>query len=343
MLIRDGKEYRNLQQQVAENTDDIAELKQGGVGFEVYSKSEADAKFATKTELTNKQDTLVSGTNIKTINNQSLLGEGNITIESGDTYTAGTGININSSDVISVDNTVVPYKTDLATVATSGSYNDLSNKPDLSVYETKAEAFSGSYTDLTNKPDLSVYETKAEAFSGNYNDLTNKPTIPHAVAAGTGLSLAVGSSTDTVSVDSTYVPAQVENQLTLSSNNKVTGICGYNIASSGVCVHYIKLHINTANDKAYVTCTLITNSGTQFNFSTLETYLKDNSIEVAASGQCEDLGDVYTVMSIAAVYWPGVDRPALSFLGYNSSSQVGSSTALLVSNTITVTDTVIAI
>ena len=39
--------------------------------------------FATKTELNAKQDTLVSGTNVKTINNESMLGEGNITIEGG--------------------------------------------------------------------------------------------------------------------------------------------------------------------------------------------------------------------------------------------------------------------
>lgn len=38
---------------------------------------------ALATALAAKQDTLVSGTNIKTINNQSILGEGNITIESG--------------------------------------------------------------------------------------------------------------------------------------------------------------------------------------------------------------------------------------------------------------------
>lgn len=49
---------------------------------------------------------------------------------------------------------------DLSTVATSGSYEDLTNKPNL---------FSGDYQDLTNKPNL---------FSGNYEDLTNKPTIP---------------------------------------------------------------------------------------------------------------------------------------------------------------------
>ena len=36
-----------------------------------------------KPMLNGKQDTLVSGTNIKTINNESLLGSGNIDIQSG--------------------------------------------------------------------------------------------------------------------------------------------------------------------------------------------------------------------------------------------------------------------
>lgn len=35
------------------------------------------------TKVKNKQDILVSGTNIKTINNQSILGSGNITISGG--------------------------------------------------------------------------------------------------------------------------------------------------------------------------------------------------------------------------------------------------------------------
>ena len=51
----------------------------------------------------------------------------------------------------------------------SGDYNDLTNKPDLSVYQTASTAFSGSYNDLTNQPAL---------FSGSYTDLTSKPTIP---------------------------------------------------------------------------------------------------------------------------------------------------------------------
>lgn len=84
-----------------------------------------------------KQDTLVSGTNIKTINNTSILGSGNIEVGGG--YTAGTGIDI-TNDVISVTSDISTGATlgatavqlaDLASVATSGSYNDLSNKPDL--------------------------------------------------------------------------------------------------------------------------------------------------------------------------------------------------------------------
>ena len=39
-------------------------------------------------------------------------------------------------------------------------------------------AKTGDYEDLVNKPNLSVYQLTSQAFSGNYNDLTNKPSIP---------------------------------------------------------------------------------------------------------------------------------------------------------------------
>ena len=52
-----------------------------------YLTSSSLTGYATEsyvnTQLSSKQDTLVSGTNIKTINNQSLLGSGNITISGG--------------------------------------------------------------------------------------------------------------------------------------------------------------------------------------------------------------------------------------------------------------------
>ena len=45
-----------------------------------YLWSKIKAVFATKQDVSNKQDALVSGTNIKTINNTSLLGSGNIAV-----------------------------------------------------------------------------------------------------------------------------------------------------------------------------------------------------------------------------------------------------------------------
>lgn len=72
------------------------------------SSSQTDALSANQGRILNttKQDTLISGVNIKTINNQSILGEGNIDIQGGGgtggtSYNAGTGITI-SSDTISI-------------------------------------------------------------------------------------------------------------------------------------------------------------------------------------------------------------------------------------------------
>lgn len=59
-----------------------------------YTKEEIDILLG------GKQNTLVSGTNIKTINGETLLGSGNIDIE-GALYTATNGITISGSNVIS--------------------------------------------------------------------------------------------------------------------------------------------------------------------------------------------------------------------------------------------------
>lgn len=55
-----------------------------------------------ETLLEGKQDTLVSGTNIKTINNQSLLGEGNISISGG-----SSGGDTNIIEVVKVNGTAL--------------------------------------------------------------------------------------------------------------------------------------------------------------------------------------------------------------------------------------------
>ena len=62
---------------------DTATYNSEKAGFE--TKANAANTYATKQEMAGKQDTLVSGTNIKTINGNSVLGAGDITIQAGGT------------------------------------------------------------------------------------------------------------------------------------------------------------------------------------------------------------------------------------------------------------------
>lgn len=121
-----------------------------------YTKTETDNAITAATST--KQDTLVSGTNIKTINGETLLGEGNITIEGGSVglteddelllSTALTDLNdrkIDASDVKAnyqkkgdyvtkdyVTTALEPYETKLDEInteeVTAYALNDLNNK-----------------------------------------------------------------------------------------------------------------------------------------------------------------------------------------------------------------------
>lgn len=79
---------------------------------EVDEKEEVAARALNdlNTRVNGKQATLVSGTNIKTINNESILGSGNITISGGSSYTAGTNISIDSSGDTDTINCTLPLR-----------------------------------------------------------------------------------------------------------------------------------------------------------------------------------------------------------------------------------------
>lgn len=64
----------------------------------------------------------------------------------------------------------------LAKVATSGSYNDLANKPTIPTDYVKYTA--QTLTDAQKSQARSNIGAGTSNFSGNYNDLSNKPTIP---------------------------------------------------------------------------------------------------------------------------------------------------------------------
>ena len=130
-------------------------------------------ELATKADtsaLSSKQDTLVSGTNIKTINGDSILGSGNLVIQSGTS---------NWDDI--------QGKPQFAVVATSGNYNDLTNKPtipdvsglatkqEIADMETKSNA-AATYATKQEIPSLEGYltETKASETYATKQALGNK-------------------------------------------------------------------------------------------------------------------------------------------------------------------------
>ena len=86
-----------------------------------------------------------------------------------------------SSKTVSWDE--IENKPNLADVATSGDYNDLSNKPTIpSVAGLASETYVNEKVAAIKVPSLDGYAKTADlstvATSGSYTDLSNKPTIP---------------------------------------------------------------------------------------------------------------------------------------------------------------------
>lgn len=263
MIVINGKEYRNIQEQVQKNMEDIEELQeqfddgyytkeeslnifQTKIGMELYATQRqlnlniAATEARTDVLLANKQDTLVSGTNIKTVNGNSLVGSGNINI--GTSYTAGYGIGI-ANDVISIDQN---------TVATTSLLNGYIKDNDTNYSATfrgkavwiKAE---GAYTatsygdgaiarsvphqpgyeyDLPNKSGTFALLDDIPAAVSGVNNGTNWTSITigndtYGIPTGGGGSIVAGTGIDitngVISVDSDTV-------VTKDSNGNVNGI-----------------------------------------------------------------------------------------------------------------------
>lgn len=128
--------------------------------------------------LQTKQDTLVSGSNIKTINNYSILGAGNLKVVSPEepelldqTY---------RDETLNINNRINTLNNSLSLVATSGEYEDLLNKPKIpaktSDLDNDLNFIDKNIADLTNYSKTSDF--KQVAFTGNYSDLINTPNIP---------------------------------------------------------------------------------------------------------------------------------------------------------------------
>ena len=219
-----------------------------------YITAESLADFYTKAEtdalLAGKQDGLVSGENIKTINGESLLGSGDITIQGGGSepyfirgtidfnqdppavtitsgtyaealaaYNAGTpvyaaltegngavniyplaqvispflvfigigadsvlAVGLQSDGTVMAVNSALVHPSDLAPVATSGDYNDLTNKPTIPAAQVQSDWNEADNTDpayIKNKPTI----PGPEVFFAEYG-VTTAAEIDAAISAG---------------------------------------------------------------------------------------------------------------------------------------------------------------
>ena len=211
----------------------------------------ADTSAVTE-ELSSKQNTLVSGANIKTINNLSLLGSGNIDIQ-------GSGSGVTSGEVQTMIDESISGKADTSAVteeissATSGKVDTstfetysgsvetaLSDKQDVSgmtAYTTTAatDALNGVVTAHTANTDIHITTAQSAAwdaksdFSGSYNDLSDKPTIPTVPTSNTAFTNDAGYITQDALSGYAESSAVTEEIAEATSGFQETLVSGQNI------------------------------------------------------------------------------------------------------------------
>ena len=150
------------------------------------TKADADTLYATKSDLNSKQDTLVSGQNIKTINGQSVIGEGNIEIQQSELPIAsantlggvkvGTGLSINpESGVLSADspewNNISGKPEDIVNIT-----ERLASKLDTATYNSEKSSFA-TKDELNSKADVSaITDMATQTWVQNQGYLTEVPS-----------------------------------------------------------------------------------------------------------------------------------------------------------------------
>lgn len=190
-------------------------------------------------DLSTKQDTLVSGTNIKTINGSSVLGSGNLTIDIGGNYTAGKGISISDSGEISVDNPV-PNGLRLYTYSITDKTKTQIENDD--VFKELCYHIANSFSDCI----LYLYN------SGLSGEIDN--SVKNIIGAYYKTSSTIGSDNSI-----TTIFTQMNNSASFSSTGNQVGIGGCNLSTIQIVV--------TVEIEATLTSDVTINVGSDLNYS----------------------------------------------------------------------------
>ena len=158
-----------------------------------YTKTETDNAITAATST--KQDTLVSGTNIKTINGETLLGEGNITIQGGGDVTVDQSLDSGSTNPVanSAITNAINEKQNKLTASNGIKINQYTNTITLDVPIYKAKDFRSCFVGQDyNYPNI---------VSGQYSfavGLNNNVTGNYSLAVGGLDSYGEGNSATTI-------------------------------------------------------------------------------------------------------------------------------------------------
>lgn len=153
---------------------------------------------------------------------------------------------------------------DLSTVATTGDYDDLINKPTIPAAQVNSDWNSSSgVSEILNKPTLSTVAT-----SGSYNDLTDKPTL-------SGTAIINNPSVDPDETIAAKITA-VEGKMTpLYNKYNCAGIQYCLARNDGKCQFTVRLNAD--------------------NTATSVTWNKSSSISVTIYGSTNAVGTTATI------------------------------------------------
>ena len=164
----------------------INKIKLSGTSYDIEDS-------AAQSSLSGKQDTLVSGTNIKTINNESILGSGNITIQGG-----GSGATVIEVTQAQYDALVSAGTLDLTAlyIITDATPIDISN------YWTSAQTESAISAATSGKADTSAVTESINAATSGKADSTAVTAEINAATSGLQETLVSGTNIKTINNES---------------------------------------------------------------------------------------------------------------------------------------------
>ena len=312
-----------------------------------YTKTETDNAITAATST--KQDTLVSGTNIKTINGETLLGEGNITIQGGSgggkAVSAGTNISITTGETADTINCTLPIET-------------ISNPYGVSQIYVGDNIYKNSNYQaivIANKDDSSTGETRVEFAHGAISIGSSNKVFQNGIVIGENSTAGASNSWNNIAIGYNTVASgttktNINNQIKVDDSNQVyiynkdntEMICLQDQLGGGGSSYTAGDGIDITNDVISVTGKVDTSA---FTAHTADTVIHVTSDEKAAwnaksdfSGDYNDLANKPTIPTV-----PTSNTAFTNDAGYITSDAISGKVDTSTYNTYTAaTDTALA-